>query len=438
MREGKAKQTKSVAERYIMACHECDALQHVQAELARREVVLCSSCNALLHKFMPASAVERSLALYLSALILFIIANLFPFITLKMGGREETDLLLSGPAALFAAGNFDIAMLVLLTSIVFPLLTMFGALYLLIPAYFGRPAPAIGIVYRAVHRLMPWSMVGVFMLGVIIAVVKLLDMAHLEFGIALVAFAALVPVLVIAQQHFNSTLFWPPQQEIPGLDHTALHGRAHHHALLHCHTCAYLVRQPDHGHGVACPRCGDTLHRRKPDSLQRTWALLITGMMLFIPANVFPIMTVISLGQGEPSTILGGVSHLVAAGMWPLGMIVFFASIMVPISKFVAMIYLLWSVRRGSSWRPEDRTRLYRITEAIGSWSMVDIFVIALLTSLVNLGALATIQADIAASFFAATVVVTMLAARSFDPRLLWDALEEKAEAAPFAEPAHA
>ncbi len=426
MREGNSYQTESGAGSYIMSCHECDALHHFQAELARHEVVLCASCNALLHKFMPPNAVERSLALYLSALILFAMANLFPFITLKLGGREEMDVLMSGPVALFAAGSFDIAMLVLLTSIIFPLLTMLGALYLLIPAHFGRLAPAAGMVYRMVHRLMPWSMIGVFMLGVIIAIVKLLDMAQLEFGIALAAFVALIPIIVIAQQHFNSALFWPPQQEIPGLDHKALHGRAHHHALLHCHTCSYLLRQPDHEQPVACPRCGDTLHMRKPDSLSRTWALLITGIMLFIPANVFPIMTVILFGQGEPSTILGGVSHLVAAGMWPLGLIVFFASIMVPISKFAAMMYLLLSVRRESAWRPEDRTRLYRITEAIGSWSMVDIFVIALLTSLVNLGALATIHPDIAASFFAATVVVTMLAARSFDPRLLWDALEEK------------
>jgi len=435
LREGNPYQAESDAGNYVMACHECDALHHFQADLVRRQVVLCASCNALLHKFMPHNAVERSLALHLSALILFAIANLFPFITLKLGGREETDVLMSGPAALFAAGSFDIALLVLLTSIVFPLLTMLGALYLLIPAYFGRLAPGAGIVYRMVHRLMPWSMIGVFMLGVIIAIVKLLDMAHLEFGIALAAFAVLVPVIVIAQQHFNSALFWPPQQEIPGLENKVLHGRAHHHGLLHCHTCTFLVLQPDHGHAVACPRCGDSLHLRKPDSLERTWALLITGMMLFIPANVFPIMTVVRFGQGEPSTILGGVAHLVAAGMWPLGLIVFFASIMVPISKFIAMIYLLLSVRHESLWRPEDRTRLYRITEAIGSWSMVDIFVIALLTSLVNLGALATIQPNIAASFFAATVVITMLAAHSFDPRLLWDALEERNAAS--MEPAH-
>jgi len=158
-------------------------------------------------------------------------------------------------------------------------------------------------------------------------------------------------------------------------------------------------------------------------------------MMLFIPANTFPIMTVVIFGQGEPNTILAGVIHLIDAGMWPLGLIVFFASIMVPLIKFAAILFLLLSVRRNSSWRPEDRTLLYRVTEAIGPWSMVDIFVIGLLTSLVNFGALANIQPDIAVSFFAGTVVVTMFAAQSFDPRLIWDAIDRSSEMAPAASP---
>ena len=408
-----------------IVCHECDAIHDMPEELLRREVAHCACCNADLHHYKPANALERCLSLHLSALILFAIANLFPFITLRLSAQENVNVLLSGPAALFAAGNMDIAVLVLMSSIVFPLLTMLGALYLLIPAYFGIYAPATGMIYRLIHHLMPWSMLGVFLLGIIIAVVKLLDMAQLEFGIALAAFIVMLPTIIFAQQYFDSALFWPPQRHVSGID-KPLRGRAHHHHLLHCHTCSYLIKQPEHGQAHRCPRCGDHLHLRKPNSLTRTKALLITGMMLFIPANVFPIMTIVYFGQGEPSTILGGVAHLVTSGMWPLGLIVFFASIMVPISKFVGITFLLLSVRRGSAWRPEDRTRLYRVIETIGSWSMVDIFVITLLTSLVQFGGLTTIHPEIAASFFAATVVVTMLAAQSFDPRLMWDALEDE------------
>jgi len=412
MRRGDAHQA-------VVACHECDALQPLPA-LASREVALCGQCRSLLHRYLPPDAVERSLALHLTALILFALANLLPFIGLRIGGMQQTDLLLSGPAALFSLGHIDVAVVVLLTSVVLPLLSMVGALYLLVPTWLGRRPSALGPVFRFVHAIMPWSMVSVFMLGVIVTVVKLLDMAEVEFGLAMGAYVLLVPVLVLAQLHFNPRLFWREANTLeqplkPGL-------RACHLDLLHCHVCTHLM--PRHGEAQRCPRCGARVHARKPESVQRTWALLLTGIMLFIPANLFPIMTVTRLGQGEPNTILEGVFHLVDANMWGIAMIVFFASIMVPISKFAALFYLLWSTRRAVRWRAADRTRLYRVVEAIGAWSMVDVFVISLLVSLVQFGSLASIHADIAASFFAATVIVTMLASQSFDPRLLWDAMD--------------
>jgi len=409
----------------LLACHECDALHQLARPLQRREVAYCGCCNSLLSRHTTVNAVQRSLALHISALMLFIIANAFPFITLKLSGREETDLIVSGPVALFSIGSMDIALLILLTTIIAPLISMLGTIYLLIPAHFNKQAAAAGAVFRLLGHIRPWSMVGVFMLGVIIAVVKLLDLAQLEFGIALAAYIIMMPVIIMAEQQFNSTLIWPttPRQSLNRSISHRVTAREHH--LMHCHTCSAIT--PDNASTSHCQQCGSTLHTRKPDSINRSWALLLTGMMLFIPANLFPIMTVIQFGQGEPSTIIGGVIHLIHAGMWPLGMIVFFASIMVPVSKFAAMIFLLLSLRSQSAWRPEDRTRLYRVIERIGSWSMVDIFVIGLLTSLVNLGSIATIEPGIAASFFGATVVFTMLATHSFDPRLIWDsAMQDK------------
>jgi paraquat-inducible protein A len=139
-------------------------------------------------------------------------------------------------------------------------------------------------------------------------------------------------------------------------------------------------------------------------------------------------MTVISFGQAQTDTIISGVTHLLTAGMWPIALLVFFASIIVPISKLVILAYLLISVRLKLQWRPLDRTRLYRITETIGRWSMVDIYVIAILIALVKLDALATVEPGPGAIFFAAVVVVTILAARAFDPRLIWDTLEDTHE----------
>ncbi len=429
---------------HLIACHECDALHHLQA-LPEHSEAYCASCDALLYRHVGEQSIHRSLALHLTALLLFIMANSFPFMSLKLAGRVQTDMLLSAPMALFQLGMNDLGLLVLLTTIVFPLLTMLAALYLLVPAAFHRRAYAMATVFRVLQRLMPWSLLGVFMLAVLIAIVKLLDLAEIEVGLSLMAFALLLPVSVMAQKDMDSAMFWPHDMRLPSAEVSIDKsndisddmpdkklGRALQAGLLHCHTCSLSVDQGmdqgmDQRGASRCPRCADHLHARKPDSIARTWALLIAAIVLLLPANILPIMTVTRFTQGEPSTILSGVVHLIAAGMWPLGLIVFFASIMVPVSKLMTLVFLLYSVHVQSRWNPVDRTRLYRMTEIIGSWSMVDIFIIGILTSLVSLDALATIEPGIAASYFAASVVLTMFAAQSFDPRLIWDALDEQA-----------
>jgi len=406
----------------LIACHECDAVYRLEA-LPEGAAAHCACCDARLYRHVSSHTLEQSLALHVAALMLFVIANTFPFMSLKFAGRVETDMLMSGPMALFNIGMDGIGLLVLLTSILFPLLTMVAALYLLIAARLDFQPPGQGMVYRMAQSLMPWSMLGVFMLAVLVAIVKLLDLAEIEVGVSLLAFAALLPVSVMAQQRFDSSLFWPHQFHNGSESDEINVGSALKQGLWHCHTCSLLVNQSQHG--SHCPRCGDHLHARKPDSLARTWALLVAAIVMLLPANILPIMTVIRFGQGEPSTILAGVVHLIGAGMWPLGLIIFFASIMVPLSKLAALVFLLISVQRKSTWKPDDRTRLYRVTEMIGSWSMVDIFIIGILTSLVSLDALSTIRPGVAASYFAVAVVLTMLAAQSFDPRLIWDGIEQ-------------
>jgi paraquat-inducible protein A len=193
-----------------------------------------------------------------------------------------------------------------------------------------------------------------------------------------------------------------------------------------CHDCGLLSRLPRRAHAAHCPRCGSPLHSRKPKSLERTCALVIAAALCYLPANVFPVMTVTSLGKTQSDTIMSGVVYFLMHGMWPLAVIVFVASVFVPLLKLLSLSFLLVSVQRGSRWRPVERTRLYRITEAIGRWSMVDIFAITILVALVRLGNLATIEAGIGAVFFGAVVVITMLAAESFDPRLIWDRIDER------------
>jgi paraquat-inducible protein A len=183
-----------------------------------------------------------------------------------------------------------------------------------------------------------------------------------------------------------------------------------------------LARLPDGSdHGALCPRCEAPLHRRKPGSIQRTWALVIAAAICYIPANVLPVMAVTSLGKTDADTIMSGVIYFLVHGDWPLALIIFTASVFVPLMKLGLLAFLLISIHRRSSWRPVERTRMYRLTEAIGRWSMVDIYVVTILVALVRLGNLATIEAGAGAVFFGCVVVITIFAAESFDPRLIWD-----------------
>ncbi len=196
--------------------------------------------------------------------------------------------------------------------------------------------------------------------------------------------------------------------------------------MISCHNCHLLCRYPEAAKGVdlKCPRCGAAMQLRKPNSISRTWALIIAAFIFYIPANVLPITVVVSFGKAQSDTIMSGVIYFIKTGMWPIALVIFVASIFVPFVKLIILIFLLVSVQRKSLWRQKDRTRLYRITELIGRWSMVDVYVVTILVALVNLGSLATIHAGPAAVFFAAVVVITMFAAMAFDPRLIWDTEE--------------
>ncbi|WP_025131751.1 paraquat-inducible protein A [Pseudomonas sp. PH1b] len=194
--------------------------------------------------------------------------------------------------------------------------------------------------------------------------------------------------------------------------------------ILICTECHELNRREADSDGQTCTRCGAMVHPRRPNSILRTWALLLTAAILYIPANLLPIMTVSSLGQGDPSTIMSGVIQLVQHGMFPIAAVVFVASILVPTFKLVGIALLLFSVQRHQPLSARQRIIMYRFIEFIGRWSMLDIFVIAILVAVVNFGRLASIEANLGAVAFASVVILTMLAAVTFDPRLIWDNTE--------------
>ncbi len=194
--------------------------------------------------------------------------------------------------------------------------------------------------------------------------------------------------------------------------------------LYACHTCGLVSRPAQEGMS-SCGRCGSTLRFRKTDSIGRASAYLIAAYILYVPANVLPIMETQSVLGREENTIVSGVAYLWHSGSWPLALVVFIASIVVPVLKLLAMTLLLITAHYQSGWRPLERTKLYRIVELVGRWSMLDVYVVAILAALVQFHPLATVTPRVGAVYFGAVVVLSMLSAMAFDPRLIWDSAQE-------------
>lgn len=404
---------------WTVRCHDCDELQHVPP-LSNGSGAECRRCGSFLFAHKP-EGLQRAFVLYLASLILLVIANAFPFLTLKAQGHVQPSRLLSGAIDIWRDGMPEVGIVVILFVLVAPLLKIVIGLLVVGPLASQRKIRGAKGLYRLYEILHPWSMMEIFLLGVLVSYTKIVNLATVEVGPSLYAFVALILTTIAADSSVDTHDVW---ERLRPSRAATLPAAAERDDWVGCHTCqlvCHLPRHDDHAHG-RCPRCGSSLHRRKPDSLNRTGALLITAALLYIPANLYPVMTFTSLGSGEPSTILGGVEELIAANMWPLALIVFVASILVPMLKLLSMTYLVLSVRFRSSWRLRERTIIYRLNELVGRWSMVDVFVITLLAALVRLGSIASITPGVGIVAFASVVIITMTAALTFDPRLIWDA----------------
>lgn len=408
---------------YLIRCHDCDLMNRI-VDLPVDGVARCFRCGAVLrrHKY---NSLERSLALAFTGVILFIIANVFPFLGLELQAQVTQTTLISGVKALFSQDMWFLGTVVLLTTIIVPAVQLTGLLYVLLPLRFNKLPWKLTPFFRFLQQLQPWSMMEVFMLGILVSIVKLSKMAEILPGVAAYAFMALIFVLAASMAVLDPHQVWEKIPLPPVL--TGNRKKDELKQLANCHCCRLLCRMPGpHALLSACPRCGAVLHRRKHNSIARVWALLLAAFIFYFPANMMPITIVTSFGRVQADTILSGVLYFIKTGMWPVALVIFVASVVVPILKLVGLVFLVISVQTGSGWRPVDRTRLYRMTELVGRWSMVDIYVVTILVALVHLGMVANIEAGPAAAYFCAVVMLTMFAAMSFDPRLIWDNLEKQ------------
>lgn len=421
----------------LAACPGCDLLYH-EASVPQGKKLRCPRCGTTLRVFVQDS-LNKALAMSLTGLLLYIPAVTMPIMTFTVMGLKGTGNVIDAMVVLFEKGYFFVGAMVLLVSLLFPLVKLALLFHVAYSLKMRRYAASLPLVFRAYKHLAEWGMVEVYMLGIIVSIIKMHGMASIHYNIGFFCFSALVLITVGSSVVIDEDLFWKQIEQKKGPDVAPVPanrfegGRAETAlaaGLIQCEDCGKLVRQvPVEADEIArCPRCRAKLHSRKPASISRTWALVLSAAIFYLPANILPIMRVDFLGTPDDSTILDGIIYFFQTGEYLVGGIILTASVLVPLFKIVGIILILASIH--FHWRGwlKHKSGMFRFIEFIGRWSFLDIFVIALLGAMVRFGSLTTIEADPAAPFFTAVVVSTMFAALAFDPRIMWDtcAMPEK------------
>ncbi|MEJ2764722.1 paraquat-inducible protein A [Photobacterium sp. MCCC 1A19761] len=411
----------------LVGCEEC-GLVTVLPPLAGGQKALCPRCGHLLAKHISLPF-QRPLAYGIASLIMLILSVSFPFMSFSVQGISQEITLLHAAEMLSQFRNSLLAALLLLTVVILPAWYLSTVLYLYWLAgrrYQGIDVQPVTAFQKRLCRMMsvaePWLMVDVFLIGVLVSLIKISSLADVGLGMSFWAFCIYTLLVVKCVSMVDRTWLWlqlEPMVPVAGISPGDCHHSINH---VSCHCCAQLNPLPEPGSHPRCVRCHGRLHPFNPkQSLQRSWALLIAAVIFFVPANLYSMMITVSLGKEEGSTIMGGVILLWQLGSYPIAGVIFLASIVIPLAKMLALGWLYVNAQQvGSQRQAILQLKLYRITELIGRWSMIDIFVVAILVALVQLQNLMAIFPGPAALSFACVVILTMLSAITFDPRLFW------------------
>jgi paraquat-inducible protein A len=360
--------------------------------------------------------VDVPLALTVTALVLLVPASAAPLMSISSFGAQRDSWLPSGVRALWNTGFESLAIQVAAFSIVLPFIYLGLLIWVLGGLHFGADR-RLGRVFRWATYLRPWAMLDVYLVGCFVAFSRLEAIADVDVGLGGWCLIAATFSLLLALTQLDDRTVWealPPQPtDTPG------------DKIIACTVCDLIVGAA--ALGRKCPRCGARLHGRKPNAIQRTAAFVVAGYLLYIPANVLPVLHIVRFGRAEHNTIMSGVFELLRNGLWPLALIVFTASIILPLMKLCGLTWMLLATRLRSSRFLVGRTRLYRVIDLIGRWSNIDVFMVSVLVALLQFGALTAVQAGDGLVAFAAVVVITMLATIVFDARLMWDAPRSRA-----------
>ncbi|GGA79766.1 paraquat-inducible protein A [Neiella marina] len=398
------------------ACEECDHLID-NAVADDGEAIHCPRCHhhiSVVHKaplFAPIA--------YASAAIMMLVASLmYSFMSFASAGHSVTMNFAQTVRSLIAYGYNELALLLFVTLVIFPLGFLAIIFYLHGAMILNKKPFAARTCLLMLQHSKHWLMVDVFLIGILVSLVKVMGMADVGFGLSFWAFCLFTILLV--KTTIVTDLPWLWQQLVSpakAVEVNDVQRSAYANDYQLCHYCGHL----NHLAESVCPRCHHQTHARKDPNLDRVLAFLIASVVLYIPANVLPIMDTSLLGGSDPATIMGGVILLWQLKSYPVAMVIFIASVMVPLAKMVAIAWLAYSVKSTRNYDPQRQLKLYRLTEFVGRWSMIDVFVVAILAALIRIDGLIVIYPGPATVSFAGVVILTMISAMSFDPRLIWD-----------------
>ncbi|MCW8091356.1 paraquat-inducible protein A [Alteromonas sp. ASW11-130] len=365
-----------------VSCRDCGKVSYLPS-LQHKQKAVCPRCGHTLLTYRH-NETQITLALAFSAVVLLFLSLLFDFLTFKLNGQLHSLDLWSALAVLAANKYLSLAIITGLATVILPAILLIGVCWLMWARMTHHYSPYLRRVYNMVMLALPWSMAEIFLVGILVSLIKITSLADIDVGPSFYAYFGFTITMSSALFYFDAS------------------------------QTAYWV------HGRKVPEEKPLDSTTASTSIQRTWALLLTATLLYIPANILPIMTTSIFGRSEPSTIIGGVIALWEMGSYPIAIIILIASVVVPVAKILILAWLNLSVQSGMLNNPQVRIKYFRLVEWIGRWSMIDVFVVAILVALIQLGNTLSIYPGPAALAFCAVVFVTMLAAITFDARMIW------------------
>lgn len=397
----------------MIACPDCGSLEAIPA-LPRQSMALCRTCRTPLERTVGRS-LDAALACASATFVLLFPMNFATLVSVGKMGIARHSLLFSGVIDLWRQGFVMPAALIGAFAVVCPF-ARFGLLTLSLGALrLGRQPPWLGRAFRWAMHLDLWAMPDVFLVGAAVGYSRVAVQLNAEIGIGGWCLIGTAFLCMVSRATLDARSVWrriAPERTLPA-DTPA----------ISCTTCDLLAPAEDEGR--PCPRCGLKLRARKPDAIVRTAALTIAGVLLYIPANLYPMSQTIQIGKLVQHRIIDGVTELFGAGLWPIAALIFCTSIAIPALKLVALTWFLVSTRRRSRRHLVLKTHTYRIIDEIGRWSNIDVFTIAVFVPLIQFRPLAVASPAAGTPAFILVAVLTMIATRTFDPRLMWDAAAE-------------